>query len=51
MKIIIKKTDWMRPYQLAQILGTSKQHINNMINTGRVDSKKDRYGITLVRGR
>ena len=51
MKVIIKKTDWMRPYQLAQILGTSKQHINNMINSGKIESKTDRHGLTLVRGR
>ncbi len=51
MKVIIKKTDWMRPYQLAAILGTSKQHINNMINNGKIESKITQHGVTLVRGR
>jgi len=51
MKVKIIKTKWMRPVDLAALLGTSKQHINNMRNNGRIDSKTDRYGFTLVRGK
>lgn len=51
MKIKIKKTDWMRPADLAKVLGTSPQNINYMKLSGKIDAKIDKYGFTLVRGK
>jgi len=50
MKIKIKKTDWMRPCDLARMWSTSPQNINYMVVKGKLKSKKDKYGLTLVRG-
>ena len=51
LMIKIKKTKWMRPVDMAIYLGTSKQNVNNMQLRKKLEVKKDRYGITLVRGK
>ena len=40
----------MRPCDLARLLGTTTQNVHYMKITGKVKTKKDKYGFTLVKG-
>lgn len=46
----ITKTKWMRPHELAALLGISKQNLNNYIGRNKIERKYDKFGFALVRG-
>lgn len=50
MKVKRTKTKWMRPYKLAELWTTTKQHIHYMKIEGLIETKVDNYGNILVRG-
>jgi len=40
---------WMRPCKMAATLNTSLQNINNMVNRGKLERKRDERGVLVRR--
>lgn len=40
---------WMRPCKMAAALNTSLQNINNMVNRGKLERRRDERGVLVRR--